>query len=212
MTLPVKFWVGLLSLCVLLSQIYAADLITTNLKHDYTVLSAEHIRQSKSVIRSVIYKFDVVEVFEEFEKALKRGVKVYILADDKNNDKPTSFVMRLAALGANVKFWQHDTYTKLHAKMTLCDESTAVFGSANWSSHGGVRGNVELIVTSVDPGNINQLSHIFAYLWYNTGDNLHSTATLDLGNSTLPMTRSAALFDAAAGDQFGDEILLPGLF
>ena len=73
-------------------------------------------------IDAAVYKFGSDEVYGALKLALKRGVKVRIIADHSNNNA-TEHASKLKALGASVVLYKAG---KLHAKLAIYDGTSYV--------------------------------------------------------------------------------------
>jgi len=72
------------------------------------------------------------DIFDALEDAIKRGVEVSIVADEEENGGSGDLVSELADAGADVRLFTESKFSKLHAKLTIFDNSTALTGSFNW--------------------------------------------------------------------------------
>ncbi len=105
----------------------------------------DSINSAKFEIVACVYKLNDEAIVTALEQALNRGVKIYIIADYRNNQN-SKFMNKLADSGAQILFW--DKHQKLHAKFTLIDNNHVLTGSFNWTV--SKRHKVDLIISLYD--------------------------------------------------------------
>jgi len=126
----------------------------------------EVINTAETELLACVYKLTDRNVYMSIREALKRGVKVRLIADYDNNYNPTKrqYIRKLAQRGADVRLWNGSTgFPKLHAKFTIADKKTALAGSVNFSKNAD--GNMELLMKFKNQEIIHQLSDIFEQLF-----------------------------------------------
>ncbi len=110
------------------------------------------IDNAKNSIDIAIYSFTNKTIAKHLKNAAKRGVKIRIVADYKQNLKS-----RYSQIGYLAKYKNIDIhllqgkyvkrgeyYGKMHMKLAIIDYKRLIFGSANWS-YSAFRSNYELL-------------------------------------------------------------------
>lgn len=116
---------------------------------------------AKEKVVIIAYKFDNTNVLNKLKQVLKRGVKVYMILDYKQN-RHNKFVQELKALGAEIHLWKKTE--KLHAKFMVIDHNHVLTGSFNLtmptttSSH---HHKVDLIISLYDCNAITSFLSIY---------------------------------------------------
>ena len=93
---------------------------------------------------------------------MQRGVKVQVLLDQQEYDRPTSTRANalhdeaLAAAGASVKYkvysgeWSYERALQMHAKYMIIDDAEVLTGSLNWSINSELQ-SFENLVAVAEP-------------------------------------------------------------
>jgi len=119
------------------------------------------LRAAKKQVIIIAYKFDNVTIFNQLKLTLKKGVKVCMILDYKQN-RQNKFVSELKELGAEIYLWKKTE--KLHAKFMIVDEEHVLTGSFNLtmptttSSH---HHKVDLIISLHDYSAIESFIRIY---------------------------------------------------
>ena len=113
-------------------------------------------------VDAALYKFDEPSLLAAVERALQRGVRVRLLADETKANA-NSLVALAGKAGAEVKRWRAKR-GKLHAKLMLVDGERAIAGSFNWT-RSAARSNVELVLDFREPATVKRLAEGFEKLW-----------------------------------------------
>ena len=119
------------------------------------------LRMAKNNVIIIAYKFDDTTIFNQLKLTLKKGVKICMILDYKQNCQ-NKFVNELKELGAEIHLWKKTE--KLHAKFMIIDESHVLTGSFNLtmptttSSH---HHKVDLIISLHDYNAIESFIHIY---------------------------------------------------
>ena len=121
------------------------------------------IDAAETSLAAVLYKFDEPSLLASVERALSRGVRVRILADEAQAKRKRSLVGLAERAGAEVRLWR-PKLGKLHAKLMVIDERRAIAGSFNWT-RSAARSNVELLLDFQEPDTVKRLSGVFEALW-----------------------------------------------
>ncbi|NPA04225.1 MAG: DUF1669 domain-containing protein, partial [Epsilonproteobacteria bacterium] len=113
----------------------------------------EWIDKAKSQIDVAIYSFTNHEIAQRLRNAARRGVKVRVIADEKQ----MKFERRYSKIPYLAKYRNIDIYLikgkraknreyygKMHLKLAIIDSKRLVFGSANWT-YSAFKRNYELI-------------------------------------------------------------------
>jgi polyphosphate kinase len=116
----------------------------------------ESINSAKLEIVACVYKLNDDAVVTALEQALNRGVKIYIIADYRNNQN-SKFMNKLIDTGAQVLLW--NKHQKLHAKFTLVDNHHVLTGSFNWTV--SKRHKVDLIISLYDNISVTNFKSLF---------------------------------------------------
>jgi phosphatidylserine/phosphatidylglycerophosphate/cardiolipin synthase-like enzyme len=118
----------------------------------------KRIDSSKRDIKITIYTFTHKGIAKKLQKAAKRGVKIEIIFDKKQNIKDKRSMLPYLAKYKNITVYtlqgkklKRKRYKKgiMHIKMALIDEKTVIFGSANWT-YSAFSKNYELLYIARD--------------------------------------------------------------
>lgn len=137
--------------------------VSLNLDQNTAQLTNEAIAGAKHSISALVYKFEDQTILNSLEAALKRGIKVRLLADEKEASDKKSLVAKASRAGADVQLWSRDQ-GKLHAKCLIVDDQRVLSGSFNWTDS-AAESNVELILTFENPETVQEFSALFERLW-----------------------------------------------
>jgi len=129
------------------------------------VLSAllDLIARARSEIRAEIFVLTDHEVLAALAAAHRRGVRVRVLLDPRQDVNQPGRKL-LAAAGVEVRSYPAPPGAKLHAKTGLFDVRRLLLGSANWSLS-GLTVNHELDVETTDPDAIRAYASRFESDW-----------------------------------------------
>lgn len=114
------------------------------------------IDAAKSDISMLTYSFTSAPVTDALRNAVKRGVKVRIVSDYKNNTvqdksgKARAALSSLSNLGADVKLIK--VYQIHHDKVIIVDGETVELGSFNYSASAQNRNSENVFVNWGNPG------------------------------------------------------------
>lgn len=136
--------------------------VNTSLNQNPIDALVRQIRKSRSSVQAVVYKFDNEQIYYALIEALRRGVRVEIICDLKENKRAKSMAYKLRAEGALVEFWDNKNLPKLHAKFTVIDSMYVLSGSSNWTRNAD-GDNLELLLEF--QGNIQEFAHTFEEMW-----------------------------------------------
>jgi len=120
------------------------------------------VQTGKHSVQAVVYKFDNDQIYEALSEALRRGVSVQLICDQKENKKPKSKAYKLRSEGASVEFWDYNRLKKLHAKFTIVDSEYVLSGSSNWTKNADCD-NMELVLQF--NGNVKEFTNTFEEMW-----------------------------------------------
>ena len=121
------------------------------------------IRAARLEIRAEVFVLTDREVLAALAAAHRRGVRVRMLLDPRQDVNLPSRKLLLAA-GVEVRWYPAPPGAKLHAKTALFDGQRLLLGSANWSLS-GLSVNHELDVTTTDPGAVRAYAARFDADW-----------------------------------------------
>ena len=126
---------------------------------------------AKENITAAVYKFSDEDVYEALRASIKKTQSLrvrIVINDDTLSHDHKKWLKKLKDEGDNVeiRFWKKhgDTFNKLHAKFTLCD-NFAVVGSPNWSKSSNEGENLEIVQISRDKGTADRLRLLFDSVW-----------------------------------------------
>jgi len=99
------------------------------------------IDKAHSNIDILIYSFTHKKIAKHLKNAAKRGVKIRLIADYKQNIKSRYSQIGYLAKYRNIFVYtikgkpsrNKEYYGKMHIKMAIIDHKKLIFGSANWS-------------------------------------------------------------------------------
>lgn len=121
----------------------------TNFKK--TIIS--YINNSNSSIKATIYKFDDEDILHSFQNAGENGINFNLICDIDIYKKCLTFNSY-----GNIKQINMKSYTKLHAKSLLIDNSILILGSFNMDKS-AFTNNMEIGVIIRDINTINNYNN-----------------------------------------------------
>ena len=121
----------------------------TNFKN--TIIS--YINNSNSSVKATIYKFDDDDILDSFQNAGENGIVFELICDINIYKKCLEFNSY-----GNIKQFNMNSYTKLHAKSLLIDNSILILGSFNMDKS-AFTNNMELGVIIKDKDTINNYNN-----------------------------------------------------
>ncbi len=145
----------ILSFFVLPQNLYSAN------KEEFYLLPKEgesalkslykKIDSSKRNINISMYTFTHKEIAKRLKKAAKRGVKIEIIFDTKQNKNDRYSVMKYLAKYNNISVYtlsglpkRHHKKGIMHIKAAVIDDKVVIFGSANWT-YSAFKKNIEVL-------------------------------------------------------------------
>lgn len=162
--IPIIFFIALLAGYSLLeSREGTSPSVSLNLDQNTARLTSDAIAGSEHFIAALVYKFEDQTILKSLEDALKRGIKVRLLADEKEASDKQSLVAKAYRAGAEVRLWNRDQ-GKLHAKCLIVDGQWVLSGSFNWTDS-AAESNIELILSFENPETVQEFSALFERLW-----------------------------------------------
>jgi len=120
-------------------------------------------------IKIIMYSFTNKRIAKALKIAAAKNVKVSIIADEKESKYKRSVIQNLAAIkNINVyllhgKAYHNKGYGKLHAKVSIIDNTTLVTGSANYT-YSAFYKNYEYIIFHKNKNLIQKFNNFFNYL------------------------------------------------
>ena len=121
----------------------------TNFKN--TIIS--YINNSNSSVKATIYKFDDDDILDSFQNAGENRIVFELICDINIYKKCLEFNSY-----GNIKQFNMNSYTKLHAKSLLIDNSILILGSFNMDKS-AFTNNMELGVIIKDKDTINNYNN-----------------------------------------------------
>jgi len=121
------------------------------------------IRGARLEIRAEVFVLTDHEVLAALAAAHRRGVRVRLLLDPRQDVNLPARKLLLDA-GVEVRWYPAPPGAKLHAKTALFDGQRLLLGSANWSLS-GLSVNHELDVETADPGAVRAYAARFDADW-----------------------------------------------
>jgi len=119
-------------------------ILTTNHKSPYATFK-KLANAATSTINAAINLFTDQRYLDVLLAALDRGVAVRVIFDAEYKGSTThNYVSQLRDAGAIVKFFPHDSYSEMHAKMMVFDNDVAVTGSFNWVKSCDCKSGIDL--------------------------------------------------------------------
>jgi len=124
---------------------------------------------AKKEIKIVIYTFTNKKLAKALKIALKKGVKISIIADKKESKYHYSVIPRLATLKnfdiylLSGKKYKTNKKAKMHVKLSIIDNNYLITGSANYS-YSAFYKNYEYILIHKDKGLISKFDNFFNHL------------------------------------------------
>jgi phosphatidylserine/phosphatidylglycerophosphate/cardiolipin synthase-like enzyme len=112
-----------------------------------------YITDSNSSVKATIYKLDDDEILQSFQNAGERGIVFDLICDTDIYKKCLTFNTY-----GNIKQFSMKSYTKLHAKSLLIDNSILILGSFNMDKS-AFTNNMELGVIIKDKDIINNYNN-----------------------------------------------------
>lgn len=109
------------------------------------------IQNAQNSITIAMYNFSYKKFAKALIKAKNRGVEIFILLDKKKALK-NKISKDLEKKGIKIKL----SKKKMHLKVAIFDNKTAVFGSSNWTKE-SFKNNIELIFITKDMDTIFKL-------------------------------------------------------
>ena len=134
----------------LISPIFGSD----NFKNEIL----NYINISNSSLKATIYKFDDEDILQSFQAAGEKGVVFDLICDTDIYKKCIVFNPY-----GNIKQFKMKTYSKLHAKSLLLDNSILILGSFNMDKS-AFTDNMELGVIIRDKDIINNYNNFIQKL------------------------------------------------
>jgi phosphatidylserine/phosphatidylglycerophosphate/cardiolipin synthase-like enzyme len=128
---------------------------------------ARFIDEAKRTLRVQNERYQDQVIIERLVRAVRRGVKVHVLAKPPHSLKPEKLIEGVAGLrilkdvGAKVHTLHH---LKLHAKMLLADRKRAIIGSINLSP-GSFDSRRELAIETDNPHVVKRLEKTAEHDW-----------------------------------------------
>ena len=122
------------------------------------------IGESKTSIDLAIFDLTSEDIKIALEGAQKRGVKVRIIADNRQSKGPHSMVPGLVEAGLDVKITRGKGRGIMHNKFAIFDGKLMVTGSYNWTAS-AEKYNYENAVFITDPTVIDQYQQEFNEIW-----------------------------------------------
>ena len=118
---------------------------------------------SRSEVRAEVFALTDREVLAALAGAHRRGVRVRVLLDPRQDvNRPSRRLLEQA--GVEVGWYPAPAGVKLHAKIGLFDSRRLLLGSANWSA-GGLSVNHELDLETGDPSALRAYATRFEADW-----------------------------------------------
>ena len=119
------------------------------------------LQRAKDKVIIIAYKFDNSTILHQLKLNLKKGIKLYMILDYKQN-RQNKFVQELKELGAEIYLWKRTE--KLHAKFMIIDDKHVLTGSFNLTMPTTTSSNhhkVDLIISLYDYNAISSFIHIY---------------------------------------------------
>lgn len=119
------------------------------------------LRMAKNKVVIIAYKFDNIAIFNQLKLTLKKGIKVCMILDYKQNHQ-NKFVHELKDLGADIHLWKKTE--KLHAKFMIIDDTHVLTGSFNLTTETTTLSHhhkVDLIISLYDYNAIQSFTYIY---------------------------------------------------
>ncbi|KAJ8907967.1 hypothetical protein NDN08_008069 [Rhodosorus marinus] len=123
-----------------------------------------YISSSKNTLDVCVYAF----TDDRFKDALldlhKRGVRIRVLSDETMSKVKGADAHELFVNGIQVRLGGASSYTSMHHKFAVVDDTILLSGSFNWTVQGSKKNYENVIITS-DPRLIKTFSCEFGRLW-----------------------------------------------
>ncbi len=119
------------------------------------------IDSAKFKVQALVYKFEEESLLKALVRAHKRGVKIKILVDGNEAKKKNSLVKSAKEKGVKIRKWKQ---SKLHVKLLIIDEKTAIAGSFNWTEAAKNK-NLELLIIDNNKPSVDNYVLLFEDLW-----------------------------------------------
>lgn len=126
------------------------------------------IREARETILVAAYSFTSKPIATELVEASKRGVKVYVVADDKANKSKYTAVTFLANNKIPVRL--NDKYAIMHHKFMVVDSKHVQTGSFNYSAAANNRNAENILVLWNNQGIAHEYSIEWSTLWNESKD------------------------------------------
>lgn len=107
------------------------------------------VGEARRTVDVAMYKLTSSRALEALGEAEQRGVRVRLLLDGKEAARKNSLARKARKAGLAVSLWPTDSRGKLHVKLTLIDEETAILGSFNLTTS-AERVNREFLLLTAD--------------------------------------------------------------
>lgn len=121
------------------------------------------INAAKSQLLVAAYSFTSKPIAQALVEAHKRGVKVFVVADEKDNSKRYSVATYLANQGVPVRL--NGRYAIFHHKFIVCDGVNVELGSFNYSAAAANRNAENVLVLWGAKDVASQYSNEWKRLW-----------------------------------------------
>jgi phosphatidylserine/phosphatidylglycerophosphate/cardiolipin synthase-like enzyme len=103
------------------------------------------IENSKTSIKISMYNFSYKKIAKELVLASKKGVKIQLILDKKKIEEDNEIYKYLKNNGINIII---PSKNKLHTKIAVFDDNTALIGSMNWTKESFEENYEMLLITS----------------------------------------------------------------
>lgn len=131
---------------------------------------------AKKTIRVFIYELGTGPILDALEAKAKAGVDVKVILDVKQKSTNEKYRARLAAAGANV-IWSDPTFSYMHAKVMIVDESESVISTGNYGQTYMMKER-NYAMTNLDPADVAVLVRLFDADFTRTSPDLSCTRLL----------------------------------
>lgn len=122
------------------------------------------IDMSRSTIDIAIFDFTSQDIKIALENAKKRGVKIRIIADNRQYKGPYSVIQPLVDSGFEVKISRGKNRGIMHNKFAIFDKALLFTGSYNWTKNAEYF-NYENAIFITEANTINQYQKEFDKIW-----------------------------------------------
>ncbi|MDF2647825.1 MAG: phospholipase family protein [Paenibacillus sp.] len=139
------------------------DYSFSGLNGDPQILLIQVINGTISKLQIAIYNLDDEEIVNAIMKAKERGVSIQILTDEENADNKDTKVILTKFHKENIPI-KINAKQKMHLKLTISDNKTAVVGSYNYTNQ-SAKENQELIL-AIHNGKLGtEWGNLFDEMW-----------------------------------------------